>query len=71
MAKKSKPVGSVKRTRRIELEVDLKVLAIDSHFEPITKAAYEYRQKHVYPYLEALGITHICYKPILRLGGIV
>jgi len=46
-----------KRKRRIKVEVDLNVLAIDSNFEPVTKAAHEYREKHVYPYLESKGYT--------------
>ncbi len=46
-----------KRKRRIEFEVDLNVLAIDSNYEPVTRAAYEYREKHVYPYLESKGFT--------------
>ena len=39
----------------IELEIDLSILAVDSNFEQVTKAAYEYRQEYVYPYLEAKG----------------
>jgi hypothetical protein len=42
-----------RRQRTINLKVT--VLAIDSNFEPFTKAAFDYRQKHVYPYLEAKG----------------
>jgi hypothetical protein len=33
------------------------VLGIDSNFEPLTRAAYAYRQQHVYPYLESKGFT--------------
>jgi hypothetical protein len=35
--------------------VQLVALAVDADFEPITKAAYTYRQVNVYPYLEAKG----------------
>lgn len=38
-----------KQTRRIVIELSLKALAIDSNYEPVTKAAYDYRQQHVYP----------------------
>ncbi len=31
------------------------VVAIDADFEPITRAAFTYRQKNVYPYLERKG----------------
>ena len=34
---------------------DKVVLGIDSNYEPVTKAAYEYREKHVYPYLDSQG----------------
>ncbi len=34
------------------IEMDIGVLAIDSNFEPVTEAAFNYRQKYVYPYLE-------------------
>jgi hypothetical protein len=44
-----------RRQRTINLEVT--VIAVDSNFEPFTKAAFEYRQKHVYPYLEAKGFN--------------
>jgi hypothetical protein len=44
-----------RRQRTINLEVT--VIAVDSNFEPFTKAAFEYRQKHVYPYLEARGFN--------------
>ena len=31
-------------------------LAIEANFDPITKAAFKYRRKHVYPYLERKGM---------------
>ncbi len=33
----------------------MKILAIDSSYDQITKASYNYRNRHVYPYLEAKG----------------
>ncbi len=53
MGKKKKKRSA--KTRRVELDVDLFVLAIDSNYEPVTKAAFEYREQHVYPYLESKG----------------
>lgn len=41
--------------RRIESETALKILAIDSSYDGITKASYVYRNRHVYPYLESKG----------------
>lgn len=52
MAKQSKP-----RVRSISLEVPETVLAIDSNYEPATKAAFDYREKHVYPQLSAAGFA--------------
>jgi hypothetical protein len=43
------------------------VLAVDSNFEPWTKAAFDYRQRHVYPYLERKGFTAVrCQGPLAR-----
>jgi hypothetical protein len=47
------------KTRTIELELALRVLAVDSNYEPVTKAAFDYRQAKVYPYLESKGFTLI------------
>lgn len=44
-----------KRQRKFTLELDVMVVAIDSNYEPVTEAAFNYRQKHVYPYLEKQG----------------
>jgi hypothetical protein len=42
-------------------------LAVDSNFEPWTKAAFDYRQRHVYPYLERKGFTAVrCQGPLAR-----
>uniref|UniRef100_A0A7C2P305 Uncharacterized protein n=1 Tax=Schlesneria paludicola TaxID=360056 RepID=A0A7C2P305_9PLAN len=43
------------RTRAVELSLEVTVVAIDSNYEPVTKAAYEYRERHVYPYLTSKG----------------
>lgn len=32
------------------------VIGIDSNYEPVTRVAFEYREKHVYPYLESKRI---------------
>lgn len=43
------------------------MLAIDSNFEPATKAAFDYRQAHVYPYISLLGYSIIrCQGPLAR-----
>lgn len=44
-----------RRLRTVSLDVHLAVLAVDADFEPITQAAYTYRQTNVYPYLEQKG----------------
>ncbi len=43
------------QVRNIEVELSLKVLAIDSNYEPVSKTAYDYRQQHVYPFLKNKG----------------
>jgi hypothetical protein len=35
----------------------LLVLAVDSNFDPVTRIAFEYRQRNVYPYLESKGLA--------------
>jgi hypothetical protein len=55
MAKKTR----APKKRRVELEQDVSVLAVDSNFEPATQAAFDYRQQYVYPYLESKGFTLI------------
>jgi len=37
------------------LDLKVVVLAIDANFEPITRTAYDYRQKNVYPYFASKG----------------
>ncbi len=41
--------------RRVELRLDLKILAIDSSYDKITRGSYDYRNRRVYPYLENRG----------------
>src|SRR5260370_7527017 len=49
---------SPKSKRRIvTLSLDAVIIGIDANFEPITKAASDYRQTNVYPYLERKGFT--------------
>ncbi len=39
------------------ITVPVKFLGIDSNFEPATLAAFQYREKHVYPYIAAKGYS--------------
>lgn len=50
-----------KKTRTFEMEVT--VVGIDANHEEVTKAAYDYRQAHVYPYVLEKGYT------LVRLQG--
>jgi len=38
-------------------KIPVVVLGIDSNFEPATRAAYQYREKHVYPYVASKGYS--------------
>jgi hypothetical protein len=49
--------SSKSKRRTITLSLDAVVIGIDANFEPITKAACDYRQKNVYPYWERKGFT--------------
>ena len=49
------PNATRRKTRRIEVKLDLQVLAIDSNYDAITEAAHAYRERHVYSYLESSG----------------
>jgi hypothetical protein len=53
MGRKKK--AATKRTRSVT--VNEVALGIDSNYEPVTKAAFEYREKHVYPYLKKKGFS--------------
>jgi hypothetical protein len=44
-----------KRRKTRSVEVEVVVVGIDSNYEPVTKAGWEYRKKHVYPYLQKNG----------------
>jgi hypothetical protein len=47
--------------------VAVSVLAIDSNFEPATLAAFQYREKHVYPYIAAKRYAvDKCHGPMAR-----
>ena len=53
--------------RKQVVEVDVIALAIDSNFEPVTKAAFDYRQKNIYPFLENKGFSLVrCQGPLAR-----
>jgi hypothetical protein len=47
----------VHRARVVSLNVPLTVLGIDSNFEPVTQAGFQYRQTYVYPYFQQKGFT--------------
>lgn len=56
-----------RRRRGAALAAKPTVLAIDSNFEPITKAGHDYRNDFVYPYLEGRGFPLIrCQGPLAR-----
>jgi hypothetical protein len=57
--KKQKTVNTKPRVRRRRRLVGVSVLAIDSSYDAVTRAAFNYRQQHVYPYLESKGFTII------------
>jgi hypothetical protein len=45
------------RTKKLSIVLHVTALGIDSNYEPVTLAAFQYREKNVYPYLQAKGIT--------------
>ena len=45
------------RTKRLSLVLNVTVLGVDSNYEPVTLVAFQYREKYVYPYLQAKGFT--------------
>jgi len=48
------------------------VLAIDSNYDVITKAAFDYREAHVYPYLHERGLViHRCQGKLARRHFVV
>jgi hypothetical protein len=47
--------AKTQRTTTFSELLNVTVLGIDSNYEPVTKAAFDYRETHVYPYLKAKG----------------
>jgi hypothetical protein len=45
------------RTKKVSLVLNITVLGIDSNYEPVTRVTFQYRERHVYPYLQAKGFT--------------
>lgn len=45
----------VLRKKNFSFVLSVKVLGVDSNYEPVTRAAYEYREAKVYPYLQSKG----------------
>jgi hypothetical protein len=45
------------RTKRLSLVLRVTALGIDSNFEPATLAAFQYREKSVYPYFQSKGFV--------------
>jgi hypothetical protein len=45
------------RTKKFTLVLPVTLLGIDSNYEPVTLAAFQYRERYVYPYLQAKGFT--------------
>ena len=45
------------RTKKLSLVLNVTVLAVDSNYEPVTLAGFQYREAHVYPYLQSKGFT--------------
>ncbi len=56
---KSAKVGKREYRRKRLVEIEVSILAIDSSHDAITHAAFDYRQQHVYPYLESKGFSVI------------
>jgi hypothetical protein len=45
------------RTKKLSVVLHLTVLGIDSNYDPVTLAAFQYRERYVYPYLQGKGYT--------------
>lgn len=45
------------RTKKLSITLQLTVLGIDSNEEPVALAGFQYREKYVYPYLQAQGFA--------------
>ncbi len=60
MAKKTAP-------KEQTLTVPVSILGIDSNYEPATMAAYQYREKYVYPYLASKSyVIDKCQGPVAK-----
>jgi hypothetical protein len=51
------PTRRTRSRRRLTSSTEYIVLAIDSNYEPVTKAAFVYREKNVYPYFLECGLA--------------
>ena len=49
--------NEAQRTKKVTLHLAVTVIGVDSNYEPITLAAYQYREANVYPYLVAKGFA--------------
>jgi hypothetical protein len=45
------------RTKKYTAVLSISALGIDSNYEPVTLAVFQYREKYVYPYLQKKGLT--------------
>ena len=45
-----------RRTKTVPLTLPVTALGIDSNYEPVTRAVFDYREVNVYPYLAAKGL---------------
>ena len=43
------------RTRKVTVVLAATVLAVDSNYEPVTRAGFQYRERNVYTYIRAKG----------------
>jgi hypothetical protein len=57
MSRARSPRPGEKRARQRRLQARPAVLAIDSSYEPVTRAGFHYRQANVYPYLASRGLS--------------
>ena len=55
------------RTKRVTALLPVTALAIDSDYEPVSRAAFHYRESHVYPHLLAKGLRVLKFQgPLAR-----
>lgn len=48
-------MGAGGKIKKLRLELDLEILALDAHFDPVTEPGFQYRERHVYPRIAAKG----------------